>query len=111
MLKNMKQYKKKGATNAPKFQINPPHTNEELNRDPVKIQTYDGRDHGSFCCRYGFIVVMQQPYLAGDSEPYYTAIGKDSDGVEYVIEWPAVDLSQEDESEACDWNVYKIRRL
>ena len=69
-------------------------------------------DFGTVIHKGRAITIIQQPYLGAEDRivPYYTAIGQDEKGNEYQIEWPDVDITVEDESDACDWGSYTVKR-
>ncbi len=60
------------------------------------------------------IVIMQQPYISDYCHhhgQFYTATGQDAIGNNYEIAWPVINEDCEDESEACDWDDFKVRKL
>jgi len=59
------------------------------------------------------LTLTQQPYLDGTNEhPIYTAAAVDEEGESYWVHWTVRDeykkeLKIEDESDACEWDVYE----
>jgi hypothetical protein len=54
------------------------------------------------------ITFIQQPFADDEN---YRAQGIGSDGIDYCITWPITNHECEDESEACDWNDFRVRQV
>lgn len=75
--------------------------------------------HGTVEYKNKELTIMQAPYLEhcifGDgnmlSGDYYIAQAEDEDEQEYMIYWEVVDDLCEDESDACDWDVYAVKEI
>ncbi len=58
------------------------------------------------------LTLMQQPYIEGSFvNPAYWAYAIDDDEGEYEIKWKITNPDCIDESEACDWTKYQVRKL
>lgn len=56
--------------------------------------------------------LQQEPYADGNhDEPYYSCHACDDAGDDYMIRWPVIDIDAADESDACDWDDYTVRKL
>lgn len=68
------------------------------------------------------LILTQVPYVEIDKEedPFYTAMATCKDGDEYRVEWPLKDCYRcdsvafaelQEESDACNWDVYTVTKL
>lgn len=76
-------------------------------------------DFGTVAYKDMALKLVQQAHVADDGFKYQ-AIAVDDDEQEYLVTWPVKDFYldsdeefplPEDESEACDWHVYTVRKL
>lgn len=75
-------------------------------------------EHGKVYYNKKELALTQEAYLDGmEGENYYSALAIDEIGNEYVVKWEIKEEyfnnldALEDESDACDWEKYKIKRL
>ena len=56
------------------------------------------------------LVLKQHPYIDQDSygAVVYRARATNAAGDHYELEWDITDPNSEDESEACDWDVFRV---
>lgn len=75
---------------------------DELHREPYGRVEHKGK----------ILRLAQQPYIDGSHEdPFYTAIALDEEDNEYEIVWHDANLDVDDQMDACNWEVYKVRYL
>ncbi len=63
---------------------------------------------GSVECFGRKIVIVHLPYIEQD---HYQSVGEDEDGNEYMIKWKITNRYAQDESDACNWEDYTVKRL
>ena len=70
------------------------------------------KDFGSVKCQHGELFLIQQPYIDGtDKCPIYVAHAVDGNQNEFRIEWDCIDIDCDDESDACNWEHFMVRRI
>jgi len=56
--------------------------------------------------------LMQAPYAEFDGEDHwYQAYAIDSEDNDYMIKWDIKCMDCEDETDACDWEKYRVERI
>ena len=60
----------------------------------------------------GKTLKLHQPYIDGPYEyATYRACADDEEGNQYEIIWDIINTDCENESEACDWEVFRVNAL
>jgi len=65
-------------------------------------------DYGEIQFKDKILKIMQLPYINGD---FYEALAVDADGYEYLVKWDIVNENCSDESDACNWEIFKVTEL
>jgi len=65
-------------------------------------------DYGEIQFKDKMLKIMQLPYINGD---FYEALSIDADSYEYLVKWDVINENCLDESDACNWEVFKITEL
>jgi hypothetical protein len=73
------------------------------------------QDYGTVEYNGKTLTITQQPYIDtyfadGDQRAMYFATAEDGEN-EYEIRWEIINEETEDESEACDWDIFRVRLL
>jgi hypothetical protein len=64
---------------------------------------------GSYQTEFGEVALEQDAYIYGYC--YYTACAVDALGNDYCFKWDIINHECEDQSEACDWDEFTVKKL
>ena len=67
------------------------------------------KDYGTLNHKGKTLTLMQDAYL--DTDNFYTAHAIDDDDNDYQIFWEIITHDCDDQSDACNWNDYSVKKL